>query len=190
MSDSGKTGSRPKRIRFLLDRRSQLTIAWQVVGVLAGVGLLYAVAVYFLVGSDIVREGSLGDMRILLLCVHALYFLLGGAILLVVTLLITHRFVGPAYVMKNAIAEMRRGRYDARLSTRTRDFHKDLSEELRLLQSELEAGAVRRADLLARLAQCLDEGRIEAAGELIAQLTSEVAPAETSPRAAASLPST
>ncbi len=128
--------------------------------VLTGIGALYAVAVWFLIGSDLIWGGSLGQMRLVLMGVHAAYFVIGGGILLVATLLVTHRYAGPALVMERAVDSMRRGEYDTRLSTRAGDFHKDLTLKLRHLRDELREREDARTTLLTELEACLEQGDI------------------------------
>lgn len=188
MTDPGKTGRRPKRLTFLLDRRGQVGVACRVVALLAGIGVLYAVAVWFLLGSDLVTEANLGEVRLVFLGLHTLYFVLGGAILLVGTLVLTHRFAGPAYVMRIAVARMRRGEYDVRLTTRETDYHKELSEELRQLRDELVAREQRRAHVLVDLQRSLDQGDTARAAELLQLLRTEAGAVPGDARAEAATP--
>jgi len=183
VSDSGMIDKTTKRNRFLLDRRCQSAVAYRVLAVLAGIGVLYAVAVYVLLGSSAVRSGSVAETRVLFLAVHGAYFVLGGAILVVTTLLLTHRYAGPAVVMESAVAKMRRGDYDGRLTTRAKDFHKGLTEELRHLRDELSEREELRADLLDRLGRSLDSGELTNARELVEQL--RAGPTASTTRAAA-----
>lgn len=160
MSDSAGGGRPQKRSRFLLNRPGQSTIAWRLAGILAGVCLLYATAVWFLVGSDLVQGASIAEMRRLLLGVHAAYFVIGGGILLITTLLLTHRYAGPALVMERAVAAMRRGDYDEVLSTRDKDFLKSLTAELSALRDEMRTREERREEMLERLQAGVEAGDV------------------------------
>ena len=52
----------------------------------------------------------------------------------VTSIVLSHRFVGPAYVMHNAVAKMREGDYTGRLSLREHDGHTVLAAELTKLR--------------------------------------------------------
>ena len=88
--------------RYLLDRPSQLQFSMVVLLVVSGIGLLYAVAIYYLVDSDLLRGRSTDEIRTVLLLVHVAYFMVCGILLFSTVLLLTHRFVGPAYVMRSS----------------------------------------------------------------------------------------
>jgi len=156
--------------RYLLDRPSQLQFSMIVLLVVSGVGLLYAVAIYFLVDSDLLQGRSADHIRTVLLLVHVAYFMVGGILLFATVLLLSHRFVGPAYVMQRAVENMRRGDYSGRLSLRKGDFHAGLAKQLRDWRGELVAQDDARMEILARLQRCMDEGNEAEARRLVAQL--------------------
>lgn len=164
----------PKRAsihrRYLIEPRSQLGFAGLVLCVLAGIGLLYASAVFFLADTDLLRDRSVGEMRTVLLLVHTAYFVVGGAILFVTVLLLTHRFVGPAYVMHRAVEGMRRGDYSARLRLRRRDCHRDLVAQLRLLRDEMAEREDAQQGTLERLDAYLAAGDAAGARALLQEL--------------------
>lgn len=159
MSDSGPSG-KPSFVnrRYLLDRPSQMSVTIHLLSVLACVGLLYAVAVYVLLGSELLDGKSMGELRNVLLGVHTAYFVVGGVILALTALLLTHRYAGPALVMQRAVHAMRHRDYTSRLHLRLRDFHKPLAQELALLRDELAAQQAVRLDLLGELERSLDVG--------------------------------
>lgn len=171
MANPDTTG-RPLRVhrRYLLDRQSQLQFSLLVLLVVSGIGLLYAVAIYYLVDSDLVRGRSAGQVRTVLLLVHAAYFIVCGILLFATVLLLTHRFVGPAYVMQMAVEKMRRGDYSGRLSLRDRDFHTGLAGQLREWRAELVARDNARMEVFARLQRCMDDGNDAEARKLVAKL--------------------
>ena len=143
MPDSEKPEKRSfvKR-RYLLDRSSQLSVMWWVLVTFAGIGVLYAFAVFVLLGSDVMAGKSIGEARLLLLLVQAGYFIVGGTILAALVLMLTHRFTGPAHLMRRAVEAMRQGDYTQRvLPVRGGDYLKELAQELSLLQQELAARA-------------------------------------------------
>lgn len=149
--------------RYLLDRSSQIPVVLYIVGTVAGIGLLYAFAVFVLLGSEAMADKSIAENRYLMLTVHAAYSIVGGAILFVLVLLLTHRFTGPAFVMRRAIKCMRKGDYSERLKLRPRDYHKELAQQLALLQKELAVREHAQAELLRDIAQALEEGDLERA---------------------------
>ena len=171
MADPAHTPPRAKfHRRYLLDARPQLTFAALVLCVLAGIGLLYASAVYFLADTELLRDRPVEEVRTVLLIVHTAYFVVGGAILFVTVLLLTHRFVGPAYVMQRAVAGMRRGDYSARLGLRKRDSHRAAVAELRLLRDELAEREDARREMLQRLERFLEAGEMTGARNCVQEL--------------------
>jgi hypothetical protein len=171
MSASGPSG-KPSFVyrRYLLDRPSQMTVTIHLLCVLAGIGLLYAVAVYALLGSELLSGWTAAELRRVLLGVHTAYFVVGGTVLALVALLLTHRYAGPAFVMQRAVQAMREGDYTSRLELRRHDFHKPLATELALLRDELAAREEGRAKLLGELEQSLDAGDEAATRALLAKL--------------------
>ena len=182
MSDSGPS-EKPSFVnrRYLLDRPSQMSVTIHLLSVLAGVGLLYAVAVYVLLGSELLDGKSMAELRRVLLGVHTAYFVVGGTILALTALLLTHRYAGPAFVMQRAVHAMRQRDYSSRLHLRLRDFHKPLAQELALLRDELAAQATLRTDLLRELERTLDAGDESHARTVLAKLREQSEPKLVSP---------
>ena len=171
MSPPGRTGKQSFiRRRYLLDRSSQVSVTLHLVSVLAGIGCLYAVAVYVLLGSDMMSGKTTAEMRGVLLGVQLAYFVVGGAILVLTALLLTHRYVGPAHVMRLAIRAMRAADYRPRLNVRRRDYHKSLTRELAVLGDELAAREAERMSLLKDLERSLDAGDDAAARVILQRL--------------------
>jgi methyl-accepting chemotaxis protein len=161
--------------RYLLDRASQLPFALLILGVLVGIGTLYAAAVFFLADTHLLRGTSVGEMRLVLLVVHTGYGLIGGGILFVSVLLLTHRFVGPAHVMGQAVRKLRKHDFTARLSLRKRDYHKDLAEQLRLLRDELAEASDARTLAYERLETLLENGKVQEALAVVRELRAQPA---------------
>jgi len=159
-----------RRRRFVVDRRLQFAIAAQVLGVVAGIALLYVLGLFVLPPGGGFAERDPEELRALLLRANLIYFLLGSAILAVATILITHRLAGPAFVIRRVVDAMRRGVFDERLKLRRRDYFKPLAHSIRLLRDELCAQRERRTALLARLSRCIEGGDIDTARDLVAQL--------------------
>lgn len=174
MTDSGRQ-PKPTHVprKFLLDRPSQLSVSGLTILVVGGIGLLYGVALYHLLDPDFVRAKGVEDMRHLLLLVHTGYFLIGGTFLLITLVLLTHRFVGPARVVRQAIAKMRAGDFTARLNLRRRDYHGRLAAEVALLRDELAAREGARARTLRRIERCLETHDTQQAHDLLRHLLDE-----------------
>ncbi len=166
--------------QYLLERGTQLPFALLILGVLVGLGTLYAGAVWFLADTHLMRDRSAGEVRTVLLLVHTGYGVIGGGILFISTLLLTHRFVGPSFVMRQAVAKMRRGDFTGRLNLRRRDYHKELAEELRQLRDELAERHDRRTLTLESLEACLAKGDVAGARILVAELREQPQPDEES----------
>jgi len=167
---------RIKRARFLVDWRHQFAVMAQLLGVLFGVGLLYALGLLVLPGQDAMHELSPGEARDVFLRANAIYFALGAAILGVVSLLLTHRVAGPAYVMERAVHGMRKGDYSRRLNLRRRDYLKDLAAAIEALRAETVEKQETRKKKLSDLKSCLGEGDTAAATELVKQLLADEEP--------------
>jgi len=163
---------RHRRRRYLVDAGLQVAIALQLLGVLAGIGLLYTVGLFVLPDESALGALAPAELRRVLLKANAIYFALGGAIICVLAILLTHRPAGPALVLRRAVEAMRRGDFDERLSLRRRDYFKPLAAALAELRADLLARDEERARALADLSRCLEEGDIEAARELVARLRS------------------
>ena len=179
MSAPGPSG-KPSLVnrRYLLDRSSQMSVTIHLLSVLACIGLLYAVAVYVLLGSELLYGKTMAELRQVLLGIHTAYFVVGGTILALTALLLTHRYAGPAFVMQRAVRAMRQQDYTSRLNLRVRDFHKPLATELALLRDELAEREDARAEQLRELERSLDAGDEATTRALLAQLMARPIPAE------------
>ena len=161
----GKRMKRPRRI-YLVDRKLQLTVAAQLLGVLAGVAALFVVGVLVVSGGR--TDGlTAGDV----LRANLIYFVLAAAILCVVALLITHRIAGPAFVVERALRGMRRGDFSQRLELRRRDYLKPLALAVEELREELQ----RREQACEELKGALDRGDLEAARSLLDRVRADPA---------------
>lgn len=144
-----------RRKKYVVDRDLQFAVAAQLLGVLGGVAVLYGVGLYLLTGGD--RAGELTAQEVLR--ANLIYFLLAVAILVVVSLLLTHRIAGPAFVLERALRAMLRRDYSARIHLRRRDYLKPLAASVEELRVELE----RRREILDAVRDALEEGSVEKA---------------------------
>lgn len=146
-----------RRRRYLVDGASQLRVACHIVAVMVLVGVLDAVVVYVISDPSVEGNRGLADSRLLLLAVHAASVLLGGAFLFWIVVKLTHRYAGPAFVMRRALVGMSNGDYGHRLSLRTSDYHSELAAALDDLRSEIAAREVQNARAVHRLKRGIDE---------------------------------
>ncbi len=158
---------------FVLDDPSQSTSILSVLGVLAS-GALFGAAAFYLLG----RPNMLGRMLVADATVPFIATLIGcfvvaGLIAAPVMMRLTHRYVGPAYVMRRALRGMRLGDYGCRLTLRDGDFLKSLAQEIENHRRDIARRDVDRARLLHRLRQMLDAGEVEAARLHLDRLVAE-----------------
>ena len=159
-----------RRRCYLIDGASQLKVAVSLVSVLLVVGLLDALAVFVLADPGVRGMDRLVELRWVLFAVHGVALVLGGAFLFWITIKQTHRYAGPAFVMKRALRAMQQGDYGQRLSLRATDYHNELAEVIDDLRSEMATRDVDQARTLHRLQRALDEGDEFAAREAMRQL--------------------
>ncbi len=173
-----------RRWRYVVDWRSQLGTAVQVVAVLAGICLICSVAIKF-VKSDAALELMSGEgVRNFLYRVTAAQFLVSAATLAILAVYLTHRFAGPAFAIERGIRALLAGNTEQKLHLRERDYLKTLGaavEELRLREEA-------RAKQLKDLKHCLAEGDADGAREVLARLQGVAAPAPAPEPVAAAAP--
>jgi signal peptidase II len=172
-----------RRWRYLIDWRSQLGTALQIVAVLAGICLICAVAVKFVKSDEALEAMGSDEVRAFLYRVTAAQFLVSAATLAALAIFLTHRFAGPAYAIERALHALRDGKVDQQLHLRQRDYLKGMAaavEELRQRETE-------RRKQIADVRSCIAEGDADGAREIIAKLLGETtpAPAQEPSRAAA-----
>ncbi len=167
------------RRTYLVDGRFQGRITLQLLSVLAGMGLLYVLAVLLIPGPGALEALDAAETRSLLLKANLIYFALAASILSVLSLLLTHRIAGPVRVMERAVRGMRSRDYSHRLSLRRHDYLKSLAAEIALLRAEIVAERAAVGDL----ARCLAENDVDGAREILDGLgaTQSVAPAASTP---------
>lgn len=117
-----------RRKQYVIDMPVQIGVTGHLLAGLGGVALLCAAALYVFLGSQSVP--GLDPLMQFLIAANATYFILAAGILTLMTLLLTHRFAGPAYVFRLAIRGMLEGDFSRRLKLRKKDYHKDLASDL------------------------------------------------------------
>lgn len=145
-----------RRRRYLIERTSQLSFVARITLVLLGLGVVEGLGFFVLAGGEWGSQTLEGALP-LLLGVHAAAILVGGTFLGWVVIKLTHRYVGPAFVMGRALAGIRRGEYGHRLKLRHTDYLEDLAKEIEDLREEIAKRDVQQARSLHRLERSLDE---------------------------------
>ena len=156
------------RRQYVIDRPLQMGIAGYLAAGLGGVALLCAAALYVFLGGQAVP--GLDPLRRFLLVANATYFILAAGILTLLTILLTHRFAGPAYVMKGAIDGMLEGDYGKRLSLRKKDYLKELAASIDQLRHTWVRHEEASRLTLESLEKALASGDVEAAQGLVKDL--------------------
>ena len=89
-----------RRRQYVVDKKVQLGAAAKLVGVVLGVGLLYMLSLVVFLGRDATVSMNSPEVRHFLVIANGVYFGVAAVILSTLTILMTHRFAGPAYVLK------------------------------------------------------------------------------------------
>lgn len=162
-----------RRWRYVVDSRSQLGTALQIVAVLAGICLICAVAVKYVKSDEALELMSGEAVRNFLYRVTAAQFLVSAVTLGVLAIYLTHRFAGPAIALERAIRAILQGETDRKLNLRQRDYLKEVA----LAVEDLRVREETRARKLADLDRCLAEGDAEGAKEIVKGLVAAPAAA-------------
>jgi hypothetical protein len=164
--------TRPKalRRRYLIDKPTQLRIVLILLSALAAIALAFVGALYFCFVPDVTISLSGTQVRDLLFQMNWLFWGLAVAVVSELVVVLTHRFVGPGYVMSTALEGMLEGDYTRRLSTRKKDYLKTLTSRLTQVRDRW---VVREAQVtrdLDRLERAVAAGDADAVGAAIAAL--------------------
>jgi signal transduction histidine kinase len=159
-----KEHTRPRRRRYLIDRRFQLPVALT----LAGLGLV--MLVYHLVVVHFVVEGARAGM---IVTTQPLYTMIPLVVVLVVAAAwlgvhVTHRIVGPAYRLVQTMHAYVDGDYAVRSHLRKGDSLKEVAAALNELGEALVARNHGETEVRAKLRAAIREGA--PAEELLALL--------------------
>lgn len=124
-------------------------------------------------------------LLVLINFVFMMLLLIGAAFYAIVN---SHRVAGPAYRLKNALRQVQARDYDFYVTLRTKDFLKDLAEQVNVLNQALKAKDIVIADAVARLDEVAREAppaMAEQLQEVAADLSDVVLPIEPEAPAAA-----
>ena len=159
-----------KRERYLIDPRLQLALAVLLAGIVTGVALAWAVAIYVLPGEDVLRTMTAEETRALFLRASLVYYAIATAAVTAVAVFLSHRIAGPVFVIERALRGLERGDYEQRLSLRTRDYLKPLATSVAELCDSLREREERRQRLVKQTAVRLEASDLAGARELLAEL--------------------
>jgi len=162
-----------RRWRYVVDWRSQLGTAVQIVAVLAGICLICSVTIKFVKSDEALETMSGEGVRSFLYRVTAAQFLVSAATLGILAVYLTHRFAGPAFAIERVLRGLLSGDTQQKLNLRERDYLKALGGVVEELRAREDARAKQFADLK----NCLAENDVDGAREVLARLTGPAAPA-------------
>lgn len=163
-----KTRKWGRRRQYVIDQPVQMGVAGQLLAGLGGVAMLCMVALFvFLSGMAL---PGMDPLKRFLILTNATYFVLAGGILVMMTILITHRFAGPAYVMRIAVRGMIRGDFAKRLNLRKKDYLKELAKEFAGLREHWFAHEQQQRTLLDELEVAIRAGDRAEAKRLVSRL--------------------
>ena len=147
-----------KRERYLIDPRLQLALAVPLAGIVTGVALAWAVAIYVLPGEDVLRTMTAEETRALFLRASLVYYAIATAAVTAVAVFLSHRIAGPVFVIERALRGLERGDY------------KPLATSVAELCDSLREREERRQRLVKQAAVRLEASDLAGARELLAEL--------------------
>jgi uncharacterized Tic20 family protein len=163
---------RIRRWRYLVDWKPQLGFVAEIVGVLCGVCIAFAVITFLLVldrndASANVRPEEIWNF---LLQITAIFMVVSTVVFVLLSIAISHRFLGPALVIRRAVQAMIDGWYDRRFKLRRRDYLKPLARKIEELACVLATREAAQDQIVEDLHQCLDKSDIDTARALLDRL--------------------
>jgi hypothetical protein len=172
------------RRKYLIDKPTQLRLSgWLLAGLIA-IAAMYLLAMMVFLSPEALEGMESAAVRRLLLTANLAYFLFAAVLIVTLTVLLSHRFVGPARVFRLALEGMAQGDYGRRLTLRQTDYMKDVAAALsgvRQTWVERERQVAEAADRLERSLQRADADGARAALEALRSgrlvRTTEPAPA-------------
>jgi hypothetical protein len=152
---------------YLVDRRLQMEVVANLLGILFGFGAVYLTAIFAITGHSVLSQMYVSDARPFLLTSGAIYLGFASILLWFATIRLTHRMAGPAIVIRRALERMRLNEYDGRLQLRKKDYFQEVAEAAERLASHLREKDSRNAQLLAELSACFEANDLERARRVL-----------------------
>jgi hypothetical protein len=161
---AGSSGPPPRRRRrYLIDKQTQLRVLGTfLVAIVVMGGALVVVLQYFFGPSDTELLGA-AQVRHLMLCIAWWFFGFATLVLAHLTISLTHRFVGPAYVFRQAMKGMLEGDFARRLTLRKKDFLKSVASDLAEVRARWTSREREVVEAVRRAETCLASGRVDEA---------------------------
>jgi len=163
---------RTRRWRYIVDWKPQLSFVAEVVGVLVGVCVGFAVITFLLVldRNDATAKLHPDEIWSFLLQVTAVFMVVSSVVFVLLSIAISHRFLGPALVIRRAVQAMIDGWYDRRFKLRRRDYLKPLAAKVEELACVLATREAEQDQIVEDLHQCLERNDLDAARAMLDRL--------------------
>jgi uncharacterized Tic20 family protein len=163
---------RTRRWRYIVDWKPQLGFVAEVVGVLIGVCVAFAVITFLLVldRNDATAKLRPEEVWGFLLQITFIFMAVSSVVFVLLSIAISHRFLGPALVIGRAVQAMIDGWYDRRFKLRRRDYLKPLAAQVEKLAETLAAREDERNQIMESLYECLDTNELDAARAMLDRL--------------------
>lgn len=160
------TDARPQRTvnrrkKLMVDPLVQGRAVFSVIGIASAFVLIWVASSFWGRAPD--DQLTSEDASNLARLVDATFIVIGVAAISIYVLWITHRFVGPARVIRHALAGMTEGDFGRRLKLRKDDFLKDLAATAATVAQTMKSDRARSAELVTALEAALGRGDVEAA---------------------------
>lgn len=165
-----KPSNRSQRRKHVVDIRAQLGSALFILAPVAAVSLMSGVAVLLFLRRDDTTILHVADLQRFLLIANGIYFVLFVSVLTVTSLILTHRWAGPALVIRDALDGMRQGDHTLRLELRRSDYLKGVARRLADLRADLVRDRRAFEEALRSLEGALADGDTATATRIVAGL--------------------
>lgn len=150
-----------RRRKLCVDPLLHGRAVFSIVGIAAAFVLVWVASSFW--GRSPDDQLSSDDAANLRLLVEISFVLIGVVALAIYVLWVLHRFVGPARVIRHALAGMAEGDFGRRLKLRKDDFLKDVAAAAATVAQRMQADRQRSAEFVAALDRALEQGDVEAA---------------------------
>ena len=171
-----KPSHRSQRRKHVVDVRAQVGVALRILAPVAAVSLMSGAAVLLFLRRDDTTILHVADLQRFLWIANGIYFVLLVSVLTVASLILTHRWAGPALVIQDALDGMRRGDHTQRLELRRSDYLKGVASRLAALREDLARDRRALDESLCNLEGALADGDTATAARIVAGLRGASAP--------------
>jgi hypothetical protein len=173
------------RRNYLIDKPTQYRLIGQLLLGFFVIGAANALGIYLFFGGGPNSTPGAIEMRDTLMRAILGFFVVVSFLIVMLGVILTHRFVGPGYVLRLAVEGMLEGDYARRLTLRKGDYMQDLAAKMAELREKWLGREQEVAKTVAEVQRCLDAKDLDRAREL---LSSVAAGSTWTPPAPAALP--